>query len=122
MSASHPHKAREYCFILALISVVLNLYVFWAVPHRAALAQNKPDRVQEPVIPAMRSFMNNRPFRILFAASFIVGFCGSLSMGLQTYFFQEVSLDAAATTTTTATIDVPGLTLERLLPCLCVCL
>jgi len=74
------------CLILVIISITNNLYLLFLVPHHPSA--DKPAR--EPLIPAMRSFLNNHPFRVLFLSFFTVGFCNSLSTGLHSYFCQQV--------------------------------
>ena len=86
IATAYPHTVRKFCFILVIISIFNNFYLFIMVPHRPLV--EKP--VREPLIPAIRSFLNNRPFRILFTAFFVVGFCNNLSIGLHAYFCQQV--------------------------------
>ena len=86
ISIAKAPTIRGICIFLTSLIVISNFHLFWKVPHQA-LSETP---VLEPLIPSIRSCMTNRPFKVLFAVIAIVGFCGSLSAKIQSFFAQEI--------------------------------
>jgi len=81
-----PSLVRPLCLIITLINLMTNLTLFYTVPHE----QMAERPAKEPLIPAIRSFLTNKPFRIIFIVFAVIGISGSLAIGVQNYFFQQL--------------------------------